>query len=459
MAKSNHIRSISFPSRSHPSIQKVEEELTMLKALQVSATPEAATISSGLLGLEQLYKCMDDLLNLPQTLHTLSQHQNKKLVDGLLEKSVKLLDLCGLARDSASQLKENLRDIQSSQRRKKEDSSVESNITQYTSFVKKMSKDAKKSIAAIKKIDDKIDGSTPLDVHHDISAVIRALREASAVSLSIFQLVLLFLSVPVLKPKPSRSSSFPSISHPSIQKVEEELNKLKTLQVSSIPEATTICTGLFGLEQLYTCIDDLLILPQTLQAITQYQNKKWVDDLLEKSVRLLDTCSLARDCISQLKEHLRDLQSSLRRRKGDSSTEASITRYTSFIKKMNKDAKKSISALKKMDDEIDGSTALDVHHDISAVIRSLREAIAVSISIFQFVLHFLSVPVLKPKPSRWSLVSKLVQSGRVASEYQHDNTCNLETLEAQLEAIENQMESIFRCLIKLRSSLLNIISC
>nr|GMC57469.1 uncharacterized protein LOC109167533 [Ipomoea batatas]GME12774.1 uncharacterized protein LOC109167533 [Ipomoea batatas] len=241
-----------------------------------------------------------------------------------------------------------------------------------------------------------------------------------------------------------RSSSFPSISHPSIQKVEEELNKLKTLHVSSIPEAATICTGLFGLEQLYTCIDDLLILPQTLQAITQYQNKKWVDDLLEKSVRLLDTCSLARDCISQLKEHLRDLQSSLRRRKGDSSTEASITRYTSFIKKMNKDAKKSISALKKMDDEIDRSTALDVHHDISAVIRSLREASAVSISIFQFVLHFLSVPVLKPKPSRWSVVSKLVQNGRVACEYQHDNTCNLETLEAQLEAIENKMESIFR---------------
>nr|GMC59822.1 uncharacterized protein LOC109167529 [Ipomoea batatas] len=266
MAKSNHIRSISFPSRSHPSIQKVEEELTMLKASQVSATPEAATISSGLLGLEQLYKCMDDLLNLPQTLHTLSQHQNKKWVDGLLEKSVKLLDICGLARDSASQLKENLRDIQSSQRRKKEDSSVESNITQYTSFVKKMSKDAKKSIAAIKKIDDKIDGSTPLDVHHDISG-------------------------------------------------------------------------------------------------------------------------------------------------------------------------------------------------FSAVIRALREASAVSLSIFQLVLLFLSMPILKPKPSKWSLVSKLVQNGRVACEYQHNNTCNLETLEAQLEDIENKMEIIFRSLIKLRSSLLNIISC
>nr|GMC57464.1 uncharacterized protein LOC109167537 [Ipomoea batatas] len=242
-----------------------------------------------------------------------------------------------------------------------------------------------------------------------------------------------------------RSISFPSRSHPSIQKVEEELTKLKTLQVSVTPEAATISSGLLGLEQLYKCMDGLLNLPQTLQALSQNQNKKWVDGLLEKSVRLLDICGLARDSVSQLKEQLRDLQSSLRRRKGDSSTEATITRYTSFIKKMNKDAKKSIAALKKINVEIDVSTPLDVHHDISAVIRALREASAVSTSTFQSVLLFLSVPVLKPKTSRWSVVSKLVQNGRVACEYQHDNTCNLETLEAQLEDIENTMESIFSC--------------
>ncbi|XP_019172097.1 PREDICTED: uncharacterized protein LOC109167532 [Ipomoea nil] len=214
-----------------------------------------------------------------------------------------------------------------------------------------------------------------------------------------------------------RSISFPSRSHPSIQKVEEELTKLKTLQVSATPEAATVSSGLLGLEELYRCMDDLLNLPQTL---SQNQNQKWVDGLLEKSVRLLDICGLARDCISQLKEHSRDLQSSQRRRKGDSITEASITRYTSIIKKMNKDAKKSIAAIKKIDNEIDGLTPLDVHHDISAVIKALREATTVSLSIFQFVMLFLSVPVLKPKPSRWSLVSKLVQSGRVARSSNHE---------------------------------------
>nr|GMC59826.1 uncharacterized protein LOC109167536 [Ipomoea batatas] len=300
MAKPNHIRSISFPSRSHPSIHKVEEELTKLKTLQVSAAPEAATMCSGLLGLEQLYKCMDDLLNLPQTLQALSQNQNKKWVDGLLEKSVRLLDICGLARDCISQLKEHLRDLQSSQRRRKGDSSSEASITKYSSFVKKMNKDAKKAIAAMKKMDDEIDGSTPLDVHHDISAVIRALREASAVSTSIFQSVLLFLSVPVLKPKPSRwslvskltrekyiewqnhiqSTSFPRRSHPS-QKLEEELNELKILQVSTSPKEATICSGVLGLEQLYEHMDDLLKSPHTLHSPSQYQNKQWAEDLKE----------------------------------------------------------------------------------------------------------------------------------------------------------------------------------
>ncbi|XP_019150579.1 PREDICTED: uncharacterized protein LOC109147374 [Ipomoea nil] len=126
---------------------------------------------------------------------------------------------------------------------------------------------------------------------------------------------------------------------------------------------------------------------------------------------------------------------------------------------MNKDVKKSIAAIRKIDDEIEGSTPIDVHRDISSVIKALREASAVSTSIFQSVLLFLSVPILKPKPSRWSLVSKLVQNERVACEYQQENSCNLEILEAQLEDIENKMESIFRCLIKLRSSLLNVISC
>ncbi|XP_019182490.1 PREDICTED: uncharacterized protein LOC109177558 [Ipomoea nil] len=259
------------------------------------------------------------------------------------------------------------------------------------------------------------------------------------------------------KPNHIRSISLPSRSHPSTQRVEEVLNNLKNMEISSMA-ADTVCNGLVGLGELHRCMDDLLNLPQTLQAISQIHNKKWVDELLEKSVEVLDICGIANDTISQLKQHLREALSSLRRRrKGDSSSlEATLTNYTSLRKKMNKDVKRSISSLKKKMDNNDDET---IFQD-SAVIRVLREANAVTISIFQVVLQFLAMPVLmRPKQSKWSVVSRLVHKGKVECESQEENTNNLETLESQLEVIENELGTTFRCLIKSRSSLLNTVSC
>nr|GMC96895.1 uncharacterized protein LOC109177558 [Ipomoea batatas]GME09898.1 uncharacterized protein LOC109177558 [Ipomoea batatas] len=237
------------------------------------------------------------------------------------------------------------------------------------------------------------------------------------------------------KPNHIRSISLPSRSHPSTQRVEEVLNSLKTMEISSMA-ADTVCNGLVGLGELHRCMDDLLNLPQTLQAISQIHNKKWADDLLEKSVEILDVCALANDTISQLKQHLREVLSSLRRKKGDLSLEATLSRYTSLRKKMNKDVKKSISALKKMGDD---QTILDLD---SAVIRVLREANAVTISIFQVVLQFLSLPVLRPKQSKWSVVSRLVHKGKVECELsQEENMNNLESLESQLEFLLSSSRS------------------
>ena len=48
----------------------------------------------------------------------------------------------------------------------------------------------------------------------------------------------------------------------------------------------------------------------------------WVDELLDiRSVRLLDIWGATRDVISQFNENVGDLQSALRRRKGDACIE------------------------------------------------------------------------------------------------------------------------------------------
>ena len=159
--------------------------------------------------------------------------------------------------------------------------------------------------------------------------------------------------------------------------------------------------------------------------------------------------------MSQIKESIRDLQSALRRRKGDLSIESSITKYTSLQKKMKKDAKRLIASLKKMESKIAGSAILDVDHHISLVIRVLREVSTAGISIFQSILLFVSVPVSKPKRSNWSLISKLINKGEVANKNQLEN---VEGLEGSIEAIENGLDGVFRRLVRTRASLLNTIS-
>ncbi|GAA0143706.1 hypothetical protein LIER_42777 [Lithospermum erythrorhizon] len=124
----SHIRSISLPSRSHPTIFQIEEELNKLKTWESSTS----TPSNGLCLLVELYKSMDDLLNLPQTIQVFSKYQNTKFLDELLECPVKFLDICGITRDVLTQFKKNVIDLQSSLRRRKGDLSFEACITNTT---------------------------------------------------------------------------------------------------------------------------------------------------------------------------------------------------------------------------------------------------------------------------------------------------------------------------------------
>lgn len=285
-----------------------------------------------------------------------------------------------------------------------------------------------------------------------------------------------------------RSISLPSRSHPSTLKLEEELNKLKTWESTST--SVSICKGLTGLDELYKCMDGLLNMTSIQQVISQHQHEKCVEELLDGSVRLLDICGITRDAMLQIKEHVRALQSALRRRKGDSSIESNINNYTCFKKKLKKDVKKLITALKQMENKWGAiSPVLAQDHHLSAVIRVLREVCVMNVSVFQSLLLFLTVPLSKPKATRWSLVSKLMHKGVIACEEKQENVnemevadaalstlCRnassegvdakkiqsankkLEDLEIGIEDMENGLECVFRSLIKTRASFLNIIS-
>ncbi|KAK3018069.1 hypothetical protein RJ639_005194 [Escallonia herrerae] len=274
-----------------------------------------------------------------------------------------------------------------------------------------------------------------------------------------------------------RSNSLPFRSHPSTLRLEEQLNKLNTwVEGPSMPMAETICSSLSATEELYKCLDDLLGLPLTQQALSLHQHEEWANELLDGSVRLLDICSAARDFMSQLREHASDLQSALRRRKGDSSMESSIAKYTSFRRKMKKESKRLLAAVKQMDNKIGVSPLINQDHRLEMMIRVLKESL----------LLLLSVPISKPKPAKWSMVSKLMHKGALTCDEEQENVNELESLdaalwslcrygsneeqklqiaqnrlealEADIQGVENALGCMFRRLIKARASLLNVFS-
>ncbi|KAL4368627.1 hypothetical protein GQ457_05G011970 [Hibiscus cannabinus] len=280
-----------------------------------------------------------------------------------------------------------------------------------------------------------------------------------------------------------RSFSFPARSHPSTLRLEEELSKRRCCwQGASSSNAETLCTGLFGLAELYICIEDLLNLPLTRQALAQHHNEEWGNALLDCSLKHLDLCANTRDAVLWMKQSARELQSALRRSKaGELSIESNISGYITSRKTMKKGIANSLASLKQMDDMFREFPQLEQDRHLSAVVAVLREASVITASIFHTFLSFLSPSMLKPKPSKWSLVSKLVRKGSAEQkmneldrvdaavsnlqlqgwEEEQKILCallNLECLDAVFESFEEGLEGLFRSLLHARVSFLNILS-
>ncbi|XP_026377541.1 uncharacterized protein LOC113271832 [Papaver somniferum] len=94
-----------------------------------------------------------------------------------------------------------------------------------------------------------------------------------------------------------RSISLPTNSHPRTLAVEEQLCQLKATSSSSI------CQNLSGLQKLYECVEDFL----------STQDGKCLDTVLDGSIMLLDVCSIIKDVLSQMRQSIQELQSSIRR--------------------------------------------------------------------------------------------------------------------------------------------------
>ncbi|CAN0845526.1 hypothetical protein LINGRAHAP2_LOCUS4141 [Linum grandiflorum] len=275
----------------------------------------------------------------------------------------------------------------------------------------------------------------------------------------------------------ARSNSFPSRPHPLVSEFDEQLCRLRQSQAAST-SSSSISHKLNGLQDVYYCVDKLIQLPSTQQAMTQQAMIHDQNELLDGSLMVLDLCNTAKDALSQMKESVFELQSAIRRRQGD--LVAETKKYLNSRKIVKKTIQKALKALKGMETKKSTSSNNENKKSTSTV-TMLKESEYIVVEVLESLLSFISQS--NSKSSSWSLVSKLIpaKKNEVAAsenEFAQVDAClktsksseeiqtplknlqpciqDLENLQPCVQDLEEGVESLFRCLIKTRASILNV---
>lgn len=266
----------------------------------------------------------------------------------------------------------------------------------------------------------------------------------------------------------TRSHSFPSASKPAIIQVDECL-----LSEATPSSFSSVSIRIKGLENLYEGIDDLLLLPHIQRIITQECAKKCVDEILEGYIMLLDACAAAKDLVSLAKGDAQELLSSVRRRNHAEASCNYLKSRRNFRRMAQKALKSSVMRKKQSCKETRPVESL------------LMDAQSATLATFNSLFSYIMRKKVQPAHSRGhSLVSKLMELKKVSSEDEEteftkvdaalisfmretkngddvkvDDLLNYsKNMESSVRILEDELECLFRRLIRTRVFLLNILS-
>ncbi|KAL2936663.1 CTP synthase [Bienertia sinuspersici] len=254
----------------------------------------------------------------------------------------------------------------------------------------------------------------------------------------------------------TRSFSFPAKSHPVVDQLSEQLNRLRSSQSASTSSTTS---KLNDLKDLYKSVDEFLHLPQNQKIVS-------VEEVIDGSLRLLDICSTSQDVLVQSKKQIQDLQSVLRRRcNSDLNISNDFALYLQSRKSAKKTIKKSLKNIKEAVGKANESNVID---------SMLKDVQAITADVFKSLLTYIS----GSQKSSWSF-SKLVgqktekQTPASISKFEDvdatiESICQkkksnidmseIVQLESEVQEIDEVVECLFRHLVKTRVTLLNVLS-
>ncbi|XP_045806241.1 uncharacterized protein LOC123899210 [Trifolium pratense] len=279
-----------------------------------------------------------------------------------------------------------------------------------------------------------------------------------------------------------RSISLPSRPHPLILKCNEHLDTL--LKASNETSSSSLCHKIDGLRDLIECVEKLIQLPLTQDALAHEHQENWVNNLLDGSLRLLDVCSSAKDALIHTKECTRELQSIIRRKRGGEVEIATEAKKFLTSRKIVKKAISKTLANLKTNTKNCNILSTNKDHQTVVLINLLQDVEVATLSTFETILQFISGTTAL-KSNTWLSISKLIQPKRVScslvaeeSEFAqvdvalqsfvfsktskleevNDLQNNLEKMELCIQDFEEGLEFLFRRLIKIRVSILNILN-
>ncbi|ERM96380.1 hypothetical protein AMTRI_Chr09g35600 [Amborella trichopoda] len=271
-----------------------------------------------------------------------------------------------------------------------------------------------------------------------------------------------------------RSVSMPTGSHPILSQVKEQVHQLSCEHMNSSSSEWFIG----NLRNLYNDLDDLLRLPLAQHVLCKCKDE--VEELVEDSLSLLDACDKMRGVVAKVREQQQGILSTIRRRDHFGLDEL-VSIYIRSRKKMTKDLTRCLGTIATMSKCIpsDGQNHQSIARDCQ-VMDVLRLARSVTVSYC----HTL-ITGLARGSNRWSLISKFLRMRPLESG--HVETCELEHLdmilwplhacssklkeacsqdalrlldsvEDRLGSIEEQLGCLCNLLIRMRVTLLNILT-
>ncbi|XP_051216648.1 uncharacterized protein [Lolium perenne] len=180
----SHLRSVSLPSRPH---REVEEELCSLEACISSPSLAIETIYDCFSRLGDMYCSIEEIMCLPS--NQVCSSQQRKMLDGEMECSLELLDLCNAMHAEFAELKDIIQDLQVAIR-KGDDATIQVGIQSYSRLLKKAKKHFKKTTKMVTS-------------YKEDCRMVRLLSEAREITTSLLESTLHLLSKQIATPKRS----------------------------------------------------------------------------------------------------------------------------------------------------------------------------------------------------------------------------------------------------------------